>query len=828
MINVSKLFRQKLYEGNNQFLIRLEITLQDNTKLTVENDNIMSNNGILIDDAVSEDDDFTALGSTIINACDVVLYNNANLYSDYEFINAKAVAYIGLDLDGIVEEIKKGTYTVDDAVYGESTITLTLVDEMAQFDKPYSLSNLSYPATLSSIVLNACSICNVPLASNSLRFPHNDFSVATKPSEESTTFREVLGWVATIAGCFARCNVDGELELKWFDINALDSEQEATYDGGTFSPWSTGNTIDGGTFNPWSTGNTVDGGEFTDSHAVHYISSLYSQSLGVDDVVITGVKIIVEIEDTTSDEDTKEFTRGTDDYLIEISDNKFITVDNASTILNWLATALIGTRFRKCNIRHLTDPTIEAGDVALLWDTKDVEHKILITRADFSPTGLQTVISGAASVGRNSATRFSNQTKSYAATRRQLRNQQDTYEQALAQLAERIDNADGLYETDVEQEDGSIIKYYHNKPELEESDIQIVISSVGITVTSNGTATTPTWYGLTVDGNLITSILNTVGINADWINTGSIADDTGKNYWNLNTGAMAFSGSFELTGGNSLTKIKQISYDVWRINVAGSAYAQKIARTNVYGFCIQAGTTDIPSSYIAMRPGTNPEFVMSGNNPKRCMIHTSGYSVEDEIETTRKAYNIHFIDTSTERRLASLSIGESDIDIYCGQSGITESDAPYIILSDTYFGIRGNGKELQHRSGLSYLYWGGQALEFHSSSSKRYKENIEEINDEILNPHRLYDLTIKQFKYKDGVKLQYADMKNKNLPGFIAEEVAKVYPSATIYNDNGEIESWDERRIIPPMLKLIQEQKQKIDELEERITKLENIISKLI
>ena len=66
-------------------------------------------------------------------------------------------------------------------------------------------------------------------------------------------------------------------------------------------------------------------------------------------------------------------------------------------------------------------------------------------------------------------------------------------------------------------------------------------------------------------------------------------------------------------------------------------------------------------------------------------------------------------------------------------------------------------------------------------------------------------------------------MQGQTIPGFIAEEIEEIYPAALIRkNDTNEPESWDERRIIPGMLALIQEQKKKIDELERRILALEN------
>lgn len=122
----------------------------------------------------------------------------------------------------------------------------------------------------------------------------------------------------------------------------------------------------------------------------------------------------------------------------------------------------------------------------------------------------------------------------------------------------------------------------------------------------------------------------------------------------------------------------------------------------------------------------------------------------------------------------------------------------------------------------------GIGVQLMSSSSKRYKRGINTITDKALDPHRLYDLLPKQFVYNDDAPLQYKDMAGLTIPGFIAEDVAEIYPSAVIHDDDGRVESWDERRIIPGMLALIQEQKQTIESLQARVEKLESLINTLL
>lgn len=108
-------------------------------------------------------------------------------------------------------------------------------------------------------------------------------------------------------------------------------------------------------------------------------------------------------------------------------------------------------------------------------------------------------------------------------------------------------------------------------------------------------------------------------------------------------------------------------------------------------------------------------------------------------------------------------------------------------------------------------------LKKHTSSSERYKKNIEDIQ----NAEDLYDVKVRQFKYKDDYLMDDDRRYEKTLPGFIVEELEDVYPVAVDYNDDELPEDWNARYMIPPMLKLIQDQKKEIEELKKRIEALE-------
>ena len=563
MNNVSSAWNRALLNDNRDYIEEVTILLADNsTVLQISNANIWGG-GFTIEDAVSEESNFQ-IGAAIINKFTLVLNNLYDEYNDYVFEDAVLTVRVGLVTEESTEMIQKGRYIVNSAKYNGSLITLECYDFMSKFDKPYDDSfAVTYPATLDTIVRRACSLCGVTLATTD--FPHKSYTVTERPESETTTCREVISWVAQIAGCFARMNSLGYLELKWYNQSDLESVMDGL-DGGEFdssTPYSTGDAADGGTFNPWNTGYVYDGGAFTWTNKTHLISSIYSEDISVDDVVITGVRILVKTKDDSgaSSETIRAFMSGTEGYVIEISENPFITVDNAQEIVNWLGTQLNGFTFRKANVSHGSNPAIEAGDVAVVFDRKGGTFPIVVSKTTFSVGSSQTTISAAQTPTRNSAARYSVETKNYVEMRKRLKTEMTARQQAQADLAQRIASANGLYQTDVTTQGGGTKHYLHNKTNLNESDIQILVSDVGVTMTANGTDAQPTWYGLTVDGTLIANILSVSGINADWINAGQLVveDQNGNEtlFVDTQTGVVRINASsFSLTG-NTIDSIAQ-------------------------------------------------------------------------------------------------------------------------------------------------------------------------------------------------------------------------------------------------------------------------------
>lgn len=97
----------------------------------------------------------------------------------------------------------------------------------------------------------------------------------------------------------------------------------------------------------------------------------------------------------------------------------------------------------------------------------------------------------------------------------------------------------------------------------------------------------------------------------------------------------------------------------------------------------------------------------------------------------------------------------------------------------------------------------GASLAYLSSSSRRYKDPVSDMS--VSEAEKILDIPVVWFKYKDGY-LRYDDvLAGKAIPGFYAEDVETYYPVAVQRNEDGSVEDWNYRMMIPAMLKLIQE-----------------------
>lgn len=102
-------------------------------------------------------------------------------------------------------------------------------------------------------------------------------------------------------------------------------------------------------------------------------------------------------------------------------------------------------------------------------------------------------------------------------------------------------------------------------------------------------------------------------------------------------------------------------------------------------------------------------------------------------------------------------------------------------------------------------------------SSLRYKENVADLTLPELDPKLLLSLKVKQYTLKQGIVSDEDCRYGVTLPGFIAEEIAELYPVAAEWDDQGRPDSWHSAYLIPGMLWLIQHLHSEIQELKEKV-----------
>lgn len=583
MINVSNEF-QKLMGIRTDFKENAEITFADGTVLELtEKDFTVSNNSIV--DA--SDINGIPLGVAVCRSVQIELMNDDDRFSSYDFFGAVIRLYLTFQLSETVEKIEYGTFTVlTPETYG-TTVIVTALDDMYKSDKIYSTS-LSFPATIKEMLIDACDNLGISLGTTS--FLNDDFTVQSKPTD--LTYRQIIGYIAMIAGGNARIDVTGRLRIISYDFEKL-SEVSNIIDGGIYAPWNNPTEFDGGTFNPWDEGDNLDGGLFTDRKEYHTLYNWSNIKVDTDDVVITGVQT------TYTDAENKEHTiiYGEEGYVLSF-ENPLI-LGQEQSVVDLLGNVMVGGKFRQFSGDLVANPTIEFMDVALIFDRKGNMYASFVTDINFQFFGFTTLKNSAEPTLRNSAKSYSEATKVLVKAKELIKAERTARETAISQLAKDLSNSSGLFMTEEKQEDESVIYYMHDKPTLEESMIIWKLTALAFGISTDGGKTYP--YGFTVDGETITRLLYAEGINADYITSGTISTDRldaeSIAAAIVNTEALsakyATISELNATNLNVAGKLNASEFNATRINamgiVAGSVAAENITGTTISGKILIGG-----------------------------------------------------------------------------------------------------------------------------------------------------------------------------------------------------------------------------------------------
>lgn len=858
MLNVSaKWQRAVMLDNDINVNCFADIVTASGEKIPISDSELWAN-GFEVNDSTSSNGTFT-IGALIAGKLKIKLNNIYEDYNKYDFDKASVTAYVSKSFsDGTTEKLKIGEYRVSETSYDGSLITLTCLDNINNFNREYD-SNLSYPTAAYEVVRDACIKCDVPFTM--ARFGNSDYVINEIPSDnQKLTYGQVIAYILQLSGLWGKCGHDGELLIGWYDMSQFESQN---YNGGTFStkttPYSDGDTLNGGNFTDYSSGDSVDGGTFTEARNYHNVYTQKDLNVATDDVVITGVKVTV----TSKEDKAKDVNAlaGKEGYVVSISDNPFISADKAQTVANYIFKKIGGMRFRPLDATLLSNPLIESGDVALVTDRKQNTYSCFISNRTFTVGSGTKISCDAENASRNSADKFSNETKAIVQARKVAQAKLSVYDKQMQLLTQLMSQSLGLFKTEQKQEDGSIIYIMHNKADLNSSNIQWKMTANGMAVSSDYGKT---WNaGVDKDGNAIFNIMSAIGINFDWAHGGTLTlggennvngkqyvkDANGKTLVTLDNKGIALDSSVKIAWDNvadTTAKVTQITKDtvttsyVNALSVkAGSVDAEDITGTTITGKNIVGGTIDIGNGvFVVDNDGkvTASNFNMSGGSI--ALNGNLSNSTIDLTATDNSGNNYELWMNSAVLRI--IKNDESLITLY-GTTGSIGAQTMYAqeIQSDKFREPNRGTAMCGDATGHTYhCGWNGSALSFQvdttwvwSSSDKRLKKNIKAINQDYIDAVGSVDLfqyNLNRQGYSDkplyfGAMAQdiIENLKDK---GHVDENLDMIFQNKATSDDDTLYYGMNYEQFL--ILRLAGNE-QKIDKMQKHIDELEDRFSRL-
>lgn len=613
MINISNAFREKLEAGEPVRMV-VDITFPDGTKKTIDKD-IMNGDNRFSDCAESSS---FPVGATICKTLTLNINNDQEQWKNYNFYGAKIHAYLKLQtshaapesvstlldesynpiLDStgdpiiatqaatkdIIETIDKGVYTVTTPEQYSDIINVTALDDMYKANKAYT-SGLKLPQSLINLIRDACGTIGIGM---NLTMDHGDIIIRKIP--DSMTFRQLFGYAAMVESANARIDYSGNLQFVKWDFERTNIPELKDYG------------------NP--------------------------PTLSSDDIVITGIKITNGQSDDDTDTDYSGMY-GEEGYVLEL-ENELIDTDQLQTVANIIGEQIVGARFRNLEGDLVYNPLVEFGDMVHTYDRSGNKYLTPLTDVSGNVGGLTTVKTQADDPIRGSSDFYENSTKAIVAARQMVQKEASAREKAIQRLAETLNSSSGLYMTQEPQQDGSTVYYMHNKATMAESNIIWKLTAEAFAVSIDGGKTYP--YGFAVTGELITRLLYAEGINADYINAGTliVRDKRGNVIFeaDMDTGSVTLDGSYVTIGGKPLDeKIEDVE------NMAALARNMTMQLDNDY----QGIPVDSDGNYTEFPECTTTATVMYGTQDitNNCTYTiTTSQNIQGSWDKENKTYTV--------------------------------------------------------------------------------------------------------------------------------------------------------------------------------------------
>ncbi len=384
------------------------------------------------------------------------------------------------DIEATVVYIPLGWFKVDSPPRKLSTISISALDRMIRFDKDVEKADLSFPCTVSALLLAICNACNVQLADASVASLTNaDYEIQSFPEQENLTYRTILMWIAQITGTCAYMDWNGHLRLDWYETEspAISIDESARYD-----------------------------------------SDLQEQT-----ITITGVEI------HTNDDTVLQSAVFQEDYVISVEGNLLLQ-GNEQAVADALGNKIVGFQYIPFTAQTLSMPHLLPMDCVDFVKNGTV-HKTVVTNVNYALNGSTSL----AAKGETEELRKLPSLSPFTPEQTKINQKRDEHieqsltaqESATLHLNQTAASAMGMYYKEVTDENGGVVRYWHDNESLENSLYICMQNSGGSFSTNTGWNNgNPQWTaGTDKFGNAVVSLLNTIGIQAEWIQADSITTD---------------------------------------------------------------------------------------------------------------------------------------------------------------------------------------------------------------------------------------------------------------------------------------------------------------
>lgn len=505
----------KLFNSGKKQTVDIQVKPISGESFTLSSSDI-TNGGFSVD-RYSVTGDKIEIGSVVSAECDITLENKDGRFDNVVFEGAELTVKIGIkDWDDSTADmyyVPLGVFVVDAPPRALNTISITSLDRMAHFDRIVSdadLAELFYNApTIAELLIRLCDKCAISLATTPNTLLNSDYVVTEKPTDEDLTYRQILKWICETTGTCGYADWDGKLRLEWYN---------------------------------------------NQSDIVITPSIRYSSDVAENDITLSGIEIDV------SDSEVYRTSPFTDDYAVAITDNSLIS--NGEPVASGLSSR-VGLTYRPFSAKIKSAPYLYPMDVVSFQtkvpngDTIDTESGavlmtedgVKLTTEDYSEgksiitilTNVNYTLNGATNISAKGETQASSGYASQGSLTSQqkqiVKQQQKQIDKTVYDLSAQekatdyLNNAAamslGLFHSEVTDDTGAITYYWHDAKTLEDSQYICMRNAAGSFTTYSGWNNgSPVWSsGTDKYGNALFSLLDAIGIQAEWIRAESITTD---------------------------------------------------------------------------------------------------------------------------------------------------------------------------------------------------------------------------------------------------------------------------------------------------------------